>query len=161
MAVDYFIKLEGIEGESTDSKHAKEIDILSWSWGENNPASFAQSGGGGAGKVTIGDFSFVMKVNKASPKLLEACATGSHIKEALLTCRKAGADEQQEFLKIKLSDCLVASFQTGGASGSEFETDSISLAFAKINYDYRPQKKDGTLDGPISTNWNLKTNKKE
>ncbi|MBN2321346.1 MAG: type VI secretion system tube protein Hcp [Acidobacteria bacterium] len=157
MAVDYFLKLEGIEGESTDSKHTKEIEVLSWSWGENNPASAGQSGG----KVSIGDFSFVMKVNKASPKLLEACAMGGHIKDALLTCRRAGADEQQEFLKIKMTDCLVASFQTGGASGSEFEADSISLAFAKINYDYRPQKKDGTLDGPISTNWNLKTNKKE
>ncbi len=160
MAVDYFLKLKGIDGESSDSKHSGEIDVLSWSWGESQSASFSSGGGGGAGKVSMQDFSFVMKVNKASPKLLEACATGAHIGEALLTCRKAGG-QQQEYLTIKLTDCLVSSFSTGGTGGSDFETDSISLNFSKINYDYRPQKKDGTLDGPISTNYNLKINKKE
>ena len=156
MAIDYFLKLKGIEGESTDSKHKGEIDVLSWAWGE----SLSGSAGKSAGKVAMQDFTFKMKVNKASPKLLEACAMGNSIGEALLTCRKAGGD-QQEFLKIKLTDCIVSTFQTGGKGGSEFETDEISLNFAKINYDYRPQKKDGTLDGPISTNYNLKINKKE
>jgi len=158
MAVDYFLKIKGIEGESFDAKHKNEIDVLSWSWGQTQTGSHAAGGGGGAGKVNMQDFSFVMKVNKASPKLLLACANGEHIPEATLVCRKAGK-EQQEFLTIKLSDCLVSSFQTGGSAGSEFETESVSLNFAKIQYEYRAQKADGTLDGAIKAGYDLKQNK--
>src|SRR6266542_976170 len=96
-AVDFFLKLEGVDGESADSKHKGEIDVESWSWGESQSGTHGAGGGGGAGKVSMQDFHFVMKVNKASPKLMLACATGQHIKEATLTCRKAGKD-QQEFL---------------------------------------------------------------
>ncbi len=158
MAVDYFLKIKGIEGESFDAKHKNEIDVLSWSWGETQSGTHAVGGGGGAGKVNMQDFSFVMKVNKASPKLMLACANGEHIPEATLVCRKAGK-EQQEFLTIKLSDCLVSSFQTGGSAGADFETESVSLNFAKIQYEYRAQKADGTLDGAIKAGYDLKQNK--
>src|SRR4051794_1035038 len=99
-AVDFFLKIEGIEGESSDSKHKGEIDLVSWGWGAKQSGTFQYGGGGGAGKVTFEDFHFVMKSNKASPKLMLACATGEHIKKAELTCRKAGK-EQQEYLKVK------------------------------------------------------------
>jgi type VI secretion system secreted protein Hcp len=89
-AIDYFLKIDGIEGESQDSKHKGEIDLDSWSWGETESGT---SGGGGAGKVSMRDFQFVMKVNKSSPKLLIACASGQHLPKALLTCRKAGKDQ--------------------------------------------------------------------
>ena len=112
-AVDYFLKLDGIEGESQDDKHKGDIDVESWSWGESQSGTHSGGGGGGAGKVQMQDFHFVMKVNKSSPKLLLACATGDHIKKAVLVCRKAGKT-QQEFLKITMSDLLVSSFQTGG-----------------------------------------------
>lgn len=159
MAVDYFLKIDGIEGESTDDKHKNEIDILSWSWGETQSGSHAYGGGGGAGKVNMQDFSFAMNVNKASPKLLLACANGEHIKQALLVCRKAGK-EQQEYLKVKFSDLLVSSFQTGGSTGEVVPVDQISLNFAKIEYEYYPQKKDGSLDAKVVTGWDLKANKK-
>jgi len=158
MAVDYFLKIKGIDGESADAKHKGEIDVLSWQWGETQTGSLSVGGGGGAGKVAMQDFSFVMRVNKASPKLLLACASGEHIGEATLVCRKAGK-EQQEFLTIKLTDILVSSFQTGGSAGSEYETDSISLNFAKIQYEYKAQKQDGTLDGAIKAGYDLKANK--
>jgi type VI secretion system secreted protein Hcp len=158
MAVDYFLKIKGIEGESFDAKHKNEIDVLSWSWGQTQSGTHAVGGGGGAGKVSMQDFNFVMKVNKASPKLMLACASGDHIPEATLVCRKAGK-EQQEFLTIKHSDCLVSSFQTGGSAGSDFETESVSLNFAKIQYEYRAQKADGTLDGAIKAGYDLKQNK--
>ena len=133
--------------------------MKSWSWGENQPPSYG-SGGGGAGKVTMQDFHFVMKVNKASPKLLLACATGEHIKTRRLVCRKAGK-EQQEFLKIKFSDCLVSSFQTGGDGGSDvLPTDQITLNFAKIEYEYKEQKPDGTLGGPVKAGYDLKRDEK-
>src|SRR6059058_3336371 len=99
-AVDYFLKIEGIEGESHDSKHKGEIDLQSWSWSEHQTGAHAGGGGGGAGKVHMDDFHFTMHLNKASPKLFLACATGEHIKKATLVCRKAGK-EQVEFLKVR------------------------------------------------------------
>lgn len=159
MAVDYFLKIDGIKGESKDDKHKDEIDLLAWSWGESNSGSSAAGGGGGAGKVSMQDFNFVMTCNKATPELMLACAVGKHIKEATLTCRKAGTD-QQEYLKIKFSDLLVSSYQTGGSAGAEIPTENISLNFSKIEYDYKPQKPDGTLDAAVKAGYDLKLNKK-
>ena len=156
MAVDYFLKLSTIQGESKDSKHANEIDVLSFSWGEQQTGTHSGGGGGGSGKVAMQDFHFVMKTNKSSPKLLLACANGDHIGEALLTCRKAGK-EQQEFMKIKFYDLLVSSYQTGGSSGQEDTMDQCSLNYAKIEYEYKEQQKDGTLGGPIKAGYDLKT----
>jgi type VI secretion system secreted protein Hcp len=159
-AVDYFLKLDGIDGESTDHKHKAEIDLESWSWGASQSGTHSGMGGGGAGKVSMQDFHFVMKINKASPKLMLACATGEHIKKAVLTCRKAGS-EQQEYLKVTMSDLLVSSYQTGGsAHGDVVPTDQISLNFSKIEFEYKEQKADGTLGGAVKTGYDLKLNKK-
>jgi len=158
-AVDYFLKIDSIEGESGDHKHKNEIQLESWSWGETQSGSHAYGGGGGAGKVSMQDFHFVMKINKASPKLMVACANGQHIKEAVLTCRKAGK-EQQEFLKVKFSDLLVSSYQTGGsANGDVVPLDQIALNFAKIEFEYKEQKPDGTLGGAVKSGYDLKQNK--
>jgi len=158
-AVDYFLKLDGIEGESHDAKHKGEIDLESWSWGESQSGTHSAGGGGGAGKVAMQDFHFVMKINKASPKLFLLCANGQHIKKAVLTCRKAGKD-QQEFLKIEFTDLLVSSYQTGGSGHSDIvPTDQISLNFAKIELTYKQQNPDGTLGGPVQAGWDLKQNK--
>jgi type VI secretion system secreted protein Hcp len=159
-AVDYFLKLDGIKGESTDSKHKGEIDLESFSWGETQAGTHSGGGGGGAGKVQMQDFHFVMRVNTASPKLMEACATGEHIKSAVLICRKAGK-EQQEFLKWTFSDLLVSSYQTGGSShGDVIPMDQISLNYSKVEMEYKAQKADGTLDGPVKAGYDLKQNKK-
>jgi type VI secretion system secreted protein Hcp len=157
--VDYFLVIQGIEGESQDKemKAKKAIDILSWSWGESNAGTFAGGGGGGAGKVNMQDFHFTMKVNKSTPKLIEACATGQHIKEATFSARKAGG-KQETYLTIKFSDILVSSYQMGGSGGELEGTESCSLNFAKIEYEYKPQKADGTLDGAIKTGYDLKQN---
>ena len=158
-AVDYFLKIDGIEGESHDSKHKGEIDLESWSWGEQQTGTSHAGGGGGAGKVHMQDFHFVMKVNKASPKLMLACASGEHIKKAVLVARKAGKD-QQEFLKVTMSDLLVSSYQTGGSGHADIvPTDQISLNYAKIEFEYKEQKADGTLGGTTKGGWDLKANK--
>ena len=159
-AVDYFLKLKGIDGESADAKHKGEIDIESWSWGESQTGTGHFGGGSGAGKVSMQDFHFVMKVNKSSPKLMLACASGEHIPDALLTCRKAGKD-QQEFLKIKFTDILVSSYQTGGSGHSDVvPTDQISLNYAKIEFEYKEQKADGSLGGTEKAGWDVKKNQK-
>ena len=156
MAVDYFLKIDGIEGESQDHKHKNEIDLESWSWGETNVGDAAHRGGMGAGKVSMQDFHFVMRINKATPKLMQHCATGQHVKEATLTCRKAGKD-QQEYLKVKLSDFIVSSYQTGGSRGDGVvPVDQVSMNFSKIEFEYKEQKPDGTLGGTVKAGYDVK-----
>jgi type VI secretion system secreted protein Hcp len=156
MAVDYFLKIDGIQGESQDDKHKNEIDVKSWSWGETQTGTMSAGGGGGAGKVDMQDFHFVMHVNKATPKLVLACASGEHIKKAVLTCRKAGKT-QQEFLIYTFSDLLVSSYQTGGSS--EIPSEQVSLNYSKMEVEYKAQKADGSLDGGIKAGWDTKGNK--
>src|ERR1700745_1380545 len=155
-AVDYFLKIDGIQGESKADKHTKEIDIESFSWGATQSGTFAVGGGGGAGKVSMQDFHFTMPVNKASPGLFLCCAQGDHIKNAVLTCRKAGK-EQQEFLKVTMSDCLISSYQTGGHGGGDVvPTDQISLNFAKVEVEYKEQDAAGKLTGSVKKWFDLK-----
>ena len=155
--VDYFLKIDGIEGESRDDKHKDEIEIESFSWGETQSGSFAVGGGAGAGKVSMQDFYFTMLVNKASPALFLACAQGDHIKNAILTCRKAGK-KPVEFLKFTLSNVLISSFQIGG-TGGVVPTDQISLNFAKIEVEYKEQGATGKLTGSITKWFDLKSMK--
>ena len=160
MAVDTFLKIEGIKGESTDDKHKGEIDIESFSWGATQSGTMAFGGGAGAGKVQLSDFHFTTKISKASPLLFLSCASGTHIKEATLTSRKAGGS-QQEYLIIKLNDILVSSYQSGGSSSSDqLPTDQFSLNYAKIEFTYKEQKPDGSLGGDVRAGWDLKANKK-
>ncbi|HEY2234779.1 MAG TPA: type VI secretion system tube protein Hcp [Candidatus Angelobacter sp.] len=157
-AVDYFLKLESVDGESQDSKHKNEIELLSWSFGATQGGTMAIGGGGGAGKVQMNDFHIVKQVCKASPKLLLACANGEHIPKAILVARKAGK-EQQEYLKITLTDVLVSSYHTSGSGQSGLPVDEISLNFGKIEVEYKEQKPDGSLGGIIKTGYDLKQNK--
>jgi type VI secretion system secreted protein Hcp len=158
--VDYFLKIDGVPGESVDAKHKGEIELESFSWGETSSGGQGGAGGGGAGKVSIQDFHFVMKLNKASPKLLLACATGQHLKQAVLTGRKAGK-AQQEFLVYTFTDLVVSSYQTSAsAQDPQGPLDQVSFSFAKIEVEYRAQKPDGSLDAPIKAGWDVKANKK-
>jgi len=159
MAIDYFLKIDGIPGESLDSKHKGEIDVESWSWGEANPLPpGGHGGGGGAGKVQVQDFQFTTRVSAASPNLLLACASGKHFKSAVLTARKAGKG-QQEFLTFSLSDVLVSAYQTGGVEGEVVPGDSVSLNFSKIQVEYKQQQPDGSLGTSFKAGWDVKQNK--
>ena len=152
--------MPALRGESTDAKHKDEIQLESWSWGATQSAVAHAGGGAGAGKVSMQDFHFVMRVNKASPKLLQACADGTHLTRADLVCRKAGKD-QQEFLKFTFTDIIVSSYQTGGSGASDIvPLDQVSLGFSKIEVEYKEQKADGTLGASSKAGWDLKTNKK-
>lgn len=159
-ATDFFMKIDGIKGESTDDKHKDEIDVLSWSFGVSQTGTAAHGGGMGGGKATFQDVHFTMKASKASPELLLACASGKHLKDAILTARKAGGD-QQEYFKVTFEDVIVSSYQAGGSGGSDIvPTDQVSINFSKMKMEYKPQKKDGTLDSAVTTGWDLKANKK-
>ena len=156
MAVDVFLKLGDIKGESKDSKHAGEIDVLSWSWGVSQTGSMGHGGGGGAGKANFTDLNIMHAVDKASPVLMSKCATGEHIKEATLVSRKAGKG-QQEYMIVKMKEVFVTSVQQSGSS--EHPTESVSLAFSHVDLEYKPQKADGSLDAGVHFMYDLKARK--
>ena len=154
---DMFLKLDGIKGESADSKHKGEIDVVSWSWGVAQTATAGAGGGGGAGKAQIHDISIVKKLDAASPGLFTHSTTGTHIKEVNLVVRKAGG-KQVEYLKIKLEDVLISSI-TNAATGDQV-VEHVTLNFSKVEYEYTPQKDDGSGGTPIKFGWNVKQNSK-
>ena len=156
MAVDVFLKLGDIKGESKDAAHKGEIDVLSWSWGVSQTGTMGVGGGGGAGKANFNDLSFMHGVDKATPVLMAKCATGEHVKEATLVSRKAGKG-QQEYLIIKMSDVLITSVQPSGSS--EHPMESVSMNFAKVDFEYKAQKEDGSLDAGVHFKYDIKANK--
>jgi len=152
MAVDYFLKIDGIAGESKDLKHKDAIDLESFSWGlTNEPVRTARPA---SGKAAIQDFHFVTRMNKASPALFLACATGKHIKYAVLSVRKAGM-EKQDYLIVKMSDVVVSSYQTGGSEGADSPLDQVSFDFGRIDVEYRATKPDGTLAAAVKAGWDV------
>ena len=130
MAVDMFIKIDGIKGESADDKHKEEIDVLSWSWGMNQSGSAHMGGGAGAGKVNVHDLSFTKYVDKGSNLLLSGCFKGTHYKEALLTVRKAG-DKPLEYIKVTMEEVMVTSVSTGGSGGEDDVAGHPSTAWVR------------------------------
>jgi type VI secretion system secreted protein Hcp len=159
MAVDMFLKLDGIKGESKDHKHGGEIHIESFSWGVSQEGAHGSGGGGGAGKVHVHDISITKVVDVASPALMLHCASGKHIPNGLITVRKAG-DKPLEYLKIKLVDILVSSVQHAGHGGGDLLTENTSLNFSKFWVDYQIQKADGSGEPGGEIGWDIKANQK-
>ena len=169
--IEYFIKIDGIDGESQDPKHKGEIGLVAWSWGQDLTGNVHVGGGGGAGRVTMSDFQFEMIVNKASPKLFLACAAGEHIRRAVFTCRLSGVD----YMKIILTDLFVSSFQIGESLPQYYEkvsadskkketkpqfskigpTNQISLSFGKIEFEYNERKENGSMADTVKVGWDL------
>jgi type VI secretion system secreted protein Hcp len=152
---DIFAKLGDIKGESLDDKHKDEIEVLSYSWGVTNSSSILS--GGAAGKASFQDLQIVHTMDKASPALMQACATGTHLKDATITHRKAGK-VQQEYLVIKMNDVIITSVTHSGSSGQPLP-ETISLAFAKVDLSYSPLKADGSLDAGVHFKYDLQANK--
>jgi type VI secretion system secreted protein Hcp len=158
--VDYFLKIDGVDAESTDDKHKGEIELESFSWGQSNAGTAGHGGGAGAGKVVAQDFHFVKKLDKASPVLMIACSTGQHFKSAVLTTRKAGGG-QQDYFKVTMEDLLVTSYQLGGAAAADLvPTEQVSMNFAKLEMSYKEQKADGSLGGEVKQKYDYAANKK-
>jgi type VI secretion system secreted protein Hcp len=155
-AVDYFLALDGIDGESTDAKHKGALVLESFGWGVSQSGG-ASGGGGGAGKAQFQDLVVVHRTSKASPKIFLACATGQHLKSAVLTARKAGK-APLEFLTITLSDVLVSSFQETGSSG-EVPLETVSLTYAKVEIAYRLQSAAGKVAPPVKTGFDVRLGK--
>jgi type VI secretion system secreted protein Hcp len=154
---DYFLKIDGIPGESTDSKHKDEIELVSFSWGLSNVHGHAGGAvGASSRRADFQDFHFTRPFDKASPQLFLACASGKHIKEANLSVRRAGKS-QVEYLKIKFSDVLITTVQDG-AGGGDAPQESVGLAFGRIDLEYHPQKASGAAAAALKAGWDLGKN---
>jgi type VI secretion system secreted protein Hcp len=159
MAVDYFLQITGIQGESRDAKHKDWIEVESWSWGVAHIGPAPGGTGADSGKASFQDFHFATPMSKASPKMFLAVATGQHFKEAKLVGRKVGK-AQQEFLTYTLSDVLISSYQTGASESADISPlDSVSLNAAKVVVSYKAQKADGSLDAAVTAGFDVKANK--
>jgi type VI secretion system secreted protein Hcp len=160
MPTDIFMKISGIHGESRDKEHKDEIEVLSWSWGLSNHVAAPQPGSGaGAGKASFQDISFTHLVDKASPSLMLSCASGKHHPEASLTVRRSDPMTPQEFLLIKLKEVLVTGVQSSATRGPEGLVEQVTLNFAQVDFEYKAQRPDGTLEAGVHFKWDLKLNK--
>jgi type VI secretion system secreted protein Hcp len=160
MAVDMFLKLNGVKGESKDKVHTKEIDVLAWSWGMSNSGTAHVGGGAGAGKANVQDLSFTKYVDSSSPNLMLGCCNGKHFPDALLTVRKAGGNPV-EYIKVKMETVLIAAVTTGGSGNEDRLTESVILNFAKVSVDYTPQDDKGAPGTAIPFGWDIAANAKE
>ncbi len=161
MAVDMFIKIGDIKGESYDTAHKDEIDVQTWAWGMSQSGSMHMGSGGGAGKVNMQDLSFTKYVDKSTPNLMMACSSGKHYPQATLAVRKAGGESQIEYMIITLKEVMISSVSTGGSSHDDRLSETITLNFAQVLVDYQPQKADGAKDGgQVKYGWNIRENVK-
>ncbi len=158
MAVEAFLKIDGIDGESPASGHEDEIDVLSWSWGAHQSGTMHHGRGGGTGKVSVQDLAVTKWVDKATPNLWKYCCNGQHKGEAVLTVRKAGGDAPVEYLKITMEDVLISNVQTSSGTGEERMTETVSLNFAKFKMEYTPQEDDGTAGATLEAGWDIRAN---
>jgi type VI secretion system secreted protein Hcp len=143
MAVDMFLKIEPIKGESRDKTHIGEIDVLAWSWGASQSGTTHMGGGGGSGKAAFQDLSVTKYTDAATVDLWKYLSQGTHIASGTLVVRKAGTTPL-EYIKIEMTDIIISSISTGGSGGEDRLTENVSLNFAKYKISYVPQKQDGS-----------------
>ena len=157
MAMDMFIQIGDLKGESRDKTHKDKIDVLAWSWGISNSGTFHAGGGGGAGKANVQDLSFTKYIDKASPDLMLATCNGKHYPKATLIVRKAG-EKPLEYLTITLEEVLVTSLSTGGSGGEDRLTENVTLNFAKVTVDYKEQTPTGVAGATPSMSYDIAEN---
>src|SRR5579884_383087 len=148
---DYFLKLDGVPGESQDKLHANEIQLIDFSFGMENRGKAAAYGGGS--KTVMSDMRCITHLDISYPKLKLACAKADAIGSAVLSCRKAGKT-QLDYMKVTLTNVLVTSCKLT-ATTEDFPVVEFTLSFQKKQIEYRPQRPDGTLGAAMQFNWDL------
>jgi type VI secretion system secreted protein Hcp len=157
MAVDMFIKIDDIKGESTDEKHKDLIEVISWSWGMTQTGSSHVGTGAGTGKVDVQNLTITKWIDTASPALIKLCCKGKAFDKATLYIRKAG-DKPIEYVKLELYNGLIAQVAIAGAGGDDRFTENVSLNFAAFKYYYTPQSAKGAAGAEIPAAWNIAKN---
>lgn len=161
MAIEAYLKIEGIEGESQSDTNAKQIDLLSWSWGMNQSGTTHLGSGGGSGKVNVNDMSFTKYLDKSTPALITACCNGRHIPKATMQLYKAGGGPKPLlYLELKFDEILISSYSTGGSSdGLDRVMENISFNFRRFEYTYTIQNEKGGAVGKADAKWDIAKNK--
>lgn len=160
MAVDIFLVIEGIDGESQDDVYKDKIDVLAWNWGMTQSGTTHMGQGAGGGKVNVSDITFTKKVDRATPPLLKACTSGKHIPNATLIVRKAGGDAPVEYFKLKMTTVIVTSYQTGGSrDGLDRIEETLSFNFREFVVTYTLQEDSGVGGAGDDAGWNIAENK--
>ncbi len=159
MAVDIFLKLDKIKGESVDDKYAGEIDVLQWSWGMSQSGTTHLGPGGGAGKVNVRDLTLTKYVDMATHDLLNHCASGRHIATGELIVRKAG-NVPLEYLRVAMKEIMISSYETGGSGdGMDRVMETVTLNFAHYEVTYASQKADGSKGPEGKAGFDIAKNK--
>ena len=159
MAMDMFLVLDGVTGESLDATYKDKIDVLAWSWGMAQSGTTHMGGGGGSGKVNVQDISFTHFIDKASGTLMKFCCDGKHIKTGKLIVRKAG-ENPLEYIILTMEDVIVSSVSNGGSGGEDRLTENVTLNFARVKVDYAAQDNKGGAGAKPKMGWDIASNKK-
>lgn len=156
----YFLRIDGIPGESVDAAHRDQIELLSYAWSSDGKAGVEQPpaspGGGASGRAQVAAIQLTQRVSRASPLLMVAVGNATRFPEATLFVRRGGATPR-DYLTIKLTDVTVGSYRTS-ASAAGTPTDEFTLRFAKVEYAYSPQNADGSSAAAVVRTWDVGTN---
>ena len=158
MALDMFLDLGPVKGESRDQKYAGKIDVLAWSWGVSNAGSAHTGGGIGSGKANFQDISLTKYIDLSSSDLMKSVSMGTHFPEAKLIVRKSGGKDKLEYFQIQMKEVMVTSYQTGGSGGEDRLTENLTLTFAQVEVKYQAQGKDGAKAGDTKFGYNIAEN---
>lgn len=153
MAIDCNLKIEGVDGESAHKDHKGEIQVLSWNWAVSQPSTAGNGGGAGQGKATPSSLKWTHSYDKASPVLAKQCASGKHFPTAVLTVRKAG-EGQKDFLKVTLKKVLITGVAPGANSAGDV-SETVTMDYDDIEFEYKEQKPDGSLGGSVKFGWDI------
>ncbi len=154
MAMDAYLKIEGIPGEAKQKGYENWIHLDGWTWGSSTAGASDRGGGLIGGKVQMQDFNFTKMTDKATPKLFEACCKGEVFKEIKL--HMVRMPENQVVLDFKFEHCIVSGYQTGGGSGDGgVPVENGSLNFSKVFFQLSAMKEDGTKEGMVQAGYDM------
>ena len=155
---DFFLKIDGVEGESQDDKHKNEIQIKSFSMGASNAGSGGSNSGSGVGKARIHDIHITKEVDKSTPNIFINCVSGKHHAKGTIVARKAG-ETPHEYLKITLEEVFISGYQLHAKEGGHIPIESFSLNFATIEQEHKVQNADGSAGAANKKKFDLKKHK--
>lgn len=153
--VDYFLKIDGAQGESQHLNHSSEIRVLSWSLGGSSQSTVGRSQGSGAGKVSMDPITVVAEIDSSYTKLAGFLTQGKHVSSATLSAVKNGSNNG-DFLTIKLTEVFIAGMDVG--SEGQVPVLNLTLTYKSINTTYKKQDQQGNLTTAGTHTYDASTN---
>jgi type VI secretion system secreted protein Hcp len=159
IADDMFVQIANVQGEALDKEFQGAVKALSWSWGMDQSSTAFSTAGRTGSAVKVQELSFTHFVDRATPKLMEYCATGKHISDARLTLRTSGSDRPISYVVIDLKSVVVNKIAMGGDPSSGRSIEQVSLSFAAIQFTYKSVDATGRATGDVRFGWDIAANK--